>query len=281
MTHYQSSALENNNPNALFRAKVQGVTLTLYKTGKLLLQGEVAMMVKYEIDELLEQGEVIDSPLKLAIIGSDEVGTGDYFGPVVVCCCLVPPEEFSYFMSLGVRDSKQLSDRKIRLLAPLIMGRIHYSVVTLNNPEYNEVMKIPDMNMNKIKAILHHRAIQKMLNKKLHYDRIIVDAFTTSEHFKRYLSHQAPLGVPIELIEKAEDQYLSVASASIIARFTFLEAMDSLEKEMGFPLPKGAGAPVDQVIQEILTDSSKEILYKIAKVNFKNTEKVQSKNTSF
>ncbi|MFA6627829.1 MAG: ribonuclease HIII [Bacilli bacterium] len=276
INHYQDQALNNTHSTVLFRANIQGATLTIYRTGKLLLQGANCLSLENDIQTLLGLSVTKQiQPLGQAIIGSDEVGTGDYFGPITVCSCLVPLEDMAYFQDLGLKDSKKISDPVIKRLAPLIMKRISYSVVILHNQEYNTVMKKDDMNMNKIKAILHYRAIQKMLDKHLPYDDIIVDGFTTPAHFNRYLANQPSLGVPIHLIEKAEDQYLSVAAASIIARYTFLDAFESLRVESGYPLPKGAGPLVDAMIRTILADHPLAYLQEIAKINFKNTQKAQ------
>ena len=46
-------------------------------------------------------------------IGCDEVGTGDYFGPLVVCCAYVPEELISKLQAMGIKDSKALEDPEI------------------------------------------------------------------------------------------------------------------------------------------------------------------------
>ena len=71
-------------------------------------------------------------------IGSDEVGTGDYFGPIVVCSAYVKKEDIPFLEELGVKDSKKLDDNKIMEIVPLIIKKIPYSSIILTNKEYNQ-----------------------------------------------------------------------------------------------------------------------------------------------
>ena len=50
---------------------------------------------------------------QLSMIGSDEVGTGDYFGPITVCAAYVRQDQIHLLKELGVQDSKNLNDEKI------------------------------------------------------------------------------------------------------------------------------------------------------------------------
>ena len=54
-------------------------------------------------------------------IGSDEVGTGDFFGPVVVTASYVSKDNIPFLEELGVRDSKKLTDQKILEIVPKII----------------------------------------------------------------------------------------------------------------------------------------------------------------
>ena len=50
--------------------------------------------------------------------------------------------------------------------------------------------------------------------------------------------------------------------------------MDKLSKEVGINLPKGAGPKVDIIGKEIVKKYGKDKLKEIAKLNFKNTNKI-------
>ena len=124
--------------------------------------------VDYSIKDVLndkvnmEKKEEIVIPLEISSVGSDEVGTGDYYGPIVVTASYVNKEDISFLTELGVKDSKKLSDEQILKIVPKIIKKIKYKTIMLSNKEYNEKYG-KDMNMNKIKAVLHNKVL------KIHY----------------------------------------------------------------------------------------------------------------
>jgi len=129
--------------------------------------------------------------------------------------------------------------------------------------------------MNKIKAILHNKALYQLLNKdKYYYDLILMDEFA-----KKYIYYNYLKGIPnvvrnITFTTKAEDKCLSVACASIISRYIFLKEMKKLSDELNMIIPKGASGTVDNAGKEIVSKYGKDKLNSIAKLNFKNTNKI-------
>ena len=71
-------------------------------------------------------------------IGSDEAGSGDYFGPLTVCAAYVTKDHVKILKELGVDDSKKLTDAKIVELAEQLVTFIPHSLLTLDNVKYNE-----------------------------------------------------------------------------------------------------------------------------------------------
>ncbi len=209
----------------------------------------------------------------MIIIGTDEVGTGDVFGPVVVCACAVKEESIDYLNTLGITDSKKITDTKIVKLSKLIKDHCHIQILVLNNTKYNELVK--RKNLNEIKALLHNLAIYNMTVKDgIKYDKIIIDGFCTQELYFKYLKNEKNFVKDVNLIPKAESQYLSVACASVIARNVFLDEMIKLSNYVKLNLQKGASKLVDAQIQEILSLYDKEKLLSISKANFKNIKNV-------
>ncbi|XP_023226475.1 uncharacterized protein LOC111627138 [Centruroides sculpturatus] len=109
------------------------------------------------------------------VIGSDETGAGDYFTPLVVAAVFVPPTNWDYFRSLGVRDSKELSDRQVLQIFELIKKRIKSSVRYLNQSEYNHLSK--KYNANELKTLLHFQALLALADRLEGVDLAIVDDF--------------------------------------------------------------------------------------------------------
>lgn len=276
---YHDYKLELTTPYMIFRAKIKMATITIYKTNKLLIQGNDSIQVYQEICQALRIKPKITKPpqktfdLALSIIGSDEVGTGDYFGGIVVCACFIGKEQILETSKLGLNDSKKISDQKIKRIAPQLISKLKHSVIYLNNEKYNLITNKFNTNLNKIKAILHNKALIQLLDKNINYDKIIIDGFTSTEKYFSYLQNQKRIIENVILEEKSETKYLAVAVASIIARYYFIKKLDELSKTYGYNLPKGAGKPVDLVLNKIITDGKKDILKYIAKVNFQNTNK--------
>lgn len=290
--YYQDLKRDKTPQYATFQAEEAGTIITLYDSGKVVFQGLSADIdanmwfdlemhknkrdVRKEIDskEEKKKDEKDYRYYNLSAIGSDEVGTGDYFGPIVVTASFVDKKDHLYLIDLGIRDSKKLTDEKIIKIAPEIIKKFPHVTYVLDNPTYN---KNSNYNMNKMKAILHNKVLVGLLEKdSYHYERIIVDQFV---YPKKYFEHiaEAPKKVKnILFLTKAEDKNLSVAVSSIIARYTFLTLMDKLSAKYKITIPKGAGPKVDEVGKEIVEIYGAEELNNIAKLNFKNTDKIKS-----
>ena len=272
---YQDFMQEVNNPYIVFSAKVDGCVINLYTSNKCTFQGENALdevMIWQDIEEINQKNWKIETNH----IGSDEVGTGDFFGPVIVCACYIEESDINFINDLGVTDSKKLSDEKIKEIAPKLIKRLVYSCLVCDNETYN-IQINKGLNMNSIKAILHNRAFINVINKKnLSNPKIVIDQFADEKNYYNYLKMtKDPIISNIIFQTKGETYSPAVACASIIARFRFLEKMEELSKHYKLgEIPKGASQLVDTFGQLFIKVYGKEELIKIAKMNFKNVEKI-------
>ncbi|MGI6767695.1 MAG: ribonuclease HIII [Bacilli bacterium] len=283
---YQDFEVEHTNNYTLFRAKYKSATLTIFKTMTMIIQGGGAKKMYTEICELLnleapkeKKTPAIASELNLSIIGTDEVGTGDFFGPIVVAGAFVPKNKIPLMVRMGIKDSKKITDEKVRMLGPKLMKELQHSILVLDNVKYNYLTRICHYNMNKLKALLHNNVIYNILQNVKEYDQIVIDAFTTKDKYFDYLQGEKIKIKEVVLEEKAESKYLAVAAASIIARYGFIYEFEKLSKKVGLELPKGAGAKVDLAISKILKTQNERYFDVIAKTNFKNLEKVKRKDS--
>ena len=122
---------------------------------------------------------------------------------------------------------------------------------------------------------MHNRSLYQLIQEeKPTYDYIIVDEFAREARYYEYLSDQKVVQKGITFLTKAEDISLAVACASIISRYLFLKEFDKISDSLHIPLPKGAGKDVDTIGEEIVEKYGKEKLKEIAKVNFKNTDRI-------
>ncbi len=295
ISYYEDKKRDKTPSYAVFQAEEGGTIITLYESGKVMFQGvsaDVDANMWKEVEAHLNNGKLpVENQKKekekksneelyeerkkyyyVNSVGSDEVGTGDYFGPIVVTASYVSRDNIPFLEELGVRDSKKLTDDKILKIVPKIISKIPYETIIYTNEEYNAH---PEYNMNKVKAILHNKAILGLLKKdNFNYEKVIVDQFCYPKNYFGYLKESNNVFRKITFTTKAEDKCLSVACGSLISRYVFIKEMDKMSKSLGKMVPKGAGTTADEFGKWIIKEKGKDILKKIAKLNFKNTNKI-------
>ena len=280
--YYKDKVRDKKIPYAIFQAQEEDTVITLYESGKAMFQGTSAdvdaAMWGTVLDNTKEKQEEKKKKEKkyynCSSVGSDEVGTGDYFGPIVVTATYVKKEDIKKLEDLGVGDSKKITDEKIKKIAPELAKIVKYRSIILTNKEYNEKYT-KNVNMNKIKAIMHNKVLyQLMQEEKPEVDYIIVDEFARENRYYEYLNGIKDIQRNITFMTKAEDKNLAVAAGSIISRYIFLKEFDKLSDNLHIPLPKGAGKDVDTIGEEVVEKYGEEKLQEIAKLNFKNTERI-------
>lgn len=286
---YNDMLRQKTPPYAIFQADTGDTIVTLYESGKAMFQGvsadiEAGLWTTIEkdkdnIDYFMDvddnkkkKEEEITIPLDISSVGSDEVGTGDYYGPIVVTASYVNKENIPFLTELGVKDSKKLSDEQILKIVPKIIKKIPYKTIMLSNTEYNERYG-KDMNMNKIKAVLHNKVLSEMI-KDNNYDYIVVDQFEPEKSYYNHLNDSTNIVQNITFITKAEDKCLSVAVSSLISRYIFIKEIDKLGDKYGIFLPKGANYYVEDVGIKLVEKYGKDILKNVAKLNFSNTDRI-------
>ena len=267
---HEHALTPSKNPYIRYFLKLPQASVSVYTSGKVLLQGEAAenyaSLFGYQVAQ-------VTSGQDFPLIGTDEVGNGSYFGGLSVVASFVTPDQHDFLRRLGVGDSKTLTDQKIRQIAPLLKEKIQHQALLLSPSKYNEVIG-ERYNAVSVKVALH--AIFLLLQKGVEPEKIVIDAFTSSQNYEKYLKNEANhFPNPVTLEEKAEGKYLAVAVSSIIARDLFLENLENLGRELGYQLPSGAGAASDKVASQILQAYGMNGLGFCAKLHFKNTEKAK------
>ena len=274
LEHYQTSLAPSKNPYIRYFLRLPQATVSIYTSGKVLLQGEGAeKYARFFGYQVVEENRGQNFPL----IGTDEVGNGSYFGGLAVVASFVTPDQHDFLRKLGVGDSKTLTDQKIHQIAPILKEKIQHQALLLSPSKYNEVIG-DRYNAVSVKVALHNQAIYLLLQKGLQPEKIVIDAFTSAKNYDKYLAQEANrFSNPIRLEEKAEGKYLAVAVSSIIARDLFLENLENLGRELGYQLPSGAGTASDKVASQILQAYGMQGLNFCAKLHFKNTEKAKKR----
>lgn len=280
--YYTPKKRDKQIPYVLLQADDNDTVITMYTSGKVMFQGvsaDVDAMMWQEMmgvskEEKKKKEKQDQKYHNCNSVGSDEVGTGDYFGPIVVTASYVTRGDVKFLEELGVCDSKKINDEKILKIAPQIAKRVKYRSLILSNLEYN-TKYTKDSNMNKIKSIMHNKVLYQLVHEEQpEYDYIIVDEFAREARYYGYLTGINDVQRDITFMTKAEDKNLAVACSSIISRYIFLKEFDKLSDSLGIPLVKGAGSEVDKIGEEVVEKYGKEKLKEIAKLNFANTKRI-------
>lgn len=284
--HYENKKTPAKAQYVRFTAKLTDTVVTVYNSGKVMFQGAGAEREAGKWGEAdnasakvsgAKGDKLPDNFAKLSVLGSDETGTGDFFGPITVAACFVPADKVALAHELGVKDSKLLTDEYMRKIAPDLREAFVHKVLTLKNEKYNKV-QAQGWSQGKIKALLHNQALKHVLAKMepLKPDAILIDQFAERGIYYNHIKGEKEIIRENVLFStKAEGLHVSVACASIIARVAFLEEMDRMSTEAGVTLPKGAGKIVDEAAAKIILKHGEEYLKSLTKWHFANTGKAK------
>lgn len=274
---YNDFSVESLEDYVIFKAKYEDICIKIYQNNngeyKATFSGENALNEALIFDEnaqIKEKKEPISVTWldELDQIGSDEVGVGDLFGPTVVVAVYASAKDIEYLKKIGIKDSKKLSDEKIREIAPKIMRKLTYSSLTMTNKKLNEEMEKGRKKLA-LEARMHNRAHLNVL-KKINKDvPIYIDQFLPPKTYHKYLGED-DVALNIYFKTKGESYYPSIAAASIIARFIFLTRMDELNAQYKTCFPLGAGKQVDIFLLDFLNNHSKDEIKDLVKAHFKN-----------
>ena len=241
------------------RVKDKDIFFVLYNTGKMVFQESKGF---YDLlDRILIREEH-------NVIGTDEAGKGEWYGPLVVAGVALTPEDTISLRKMGVSDSKGLSPFRIYEIGNVLQNSEIKKEVKILPPEiYNNLyadFKKEKKNLNDILLWAHGEIINDLLT-RIHPEktRVVVDKFDSSQTPKRFETPEK-FKVPITQKTGGESE-VAVAAASVLAKFTFEEELKKLNQE--FALDVRTMNP-----EEI----PEEILPVVAKLHFKNVKRIKN-----
>ncbi len=256
----------SNNKNDYFKMTIQG-------------EDPLSIAKLYSLEEKIipkKQKVEKESPYFIDVdsqIGSDEVGTGDFLLPIVVCAAYVDHETMKLIEKYNINDSKKLTDQKIMEIIPLIINKVHYVAKVLENDRYNNAYE-KGFNMNKIKAILHNHCLYELHKVCPYVQNVYMDQFVSEDLYYSYLTSIKNVEKNIIFKEKGETYFPSVALASCIARYLFLQNKEFKESKLGYKIPLGAGKDTIDFASKFINEKGIDEFKKLAKLNFANYKEI-------
>jgi ribonuclease HIII len=250
------------------------------KGNKIVLQGNKELNLYKRVSELifgekLFEDEKPELEPEYPYIGTDESGKGDYFGPLVIAGAYITQETGKYLRTLGIRDSKELSDQQIKQFAAAIKKRneIIYDVVLISPEKYNQLYEKLN-NLNRLMGWAHARVIENLLN-KCDASEVISDKFANEKLILNALQEKGRL-INLKQVTKAE-KFTAVAAASILAREAVIKWFNIQSKKYKSKIPKGSSSEVEKVANRFLENYGEEIMSKLVKLHFKTSQKIFNK----
>ena len=261
----------------LFSGKKKGISISLYQSGKLMIQGkEMHEFIEFYIEPEIIKNFTFTNPEEYVDrtphIGTDETGKGDFFGSLCIAGVYADEEGILKLLKMGVKDNKKLSDKKVIEFAKEIKQNFIHDILKIHPPKYNELYD-KFKNLNRMLAWCHATVIENMVEKS-HCNRVIIDQFASESLISSAVERKTK-NLSLNIHPRAEEDVV-VAAAAILARSAFLDSLTKLGEEVGFELPKGASEATKEIGRKIVKKLGAEGLEKVCKKHFRTYEEVLS-----
>lgn len=262
-------------PYTIFSAKKKGVSVSLYQSGKLMIQGkEMGELMEFYIEPEILKSFTFSHPEeyvdKSPHIGSDEAGKGDFFGSLCVASVYADSEGVIKLLNMGIKDSKKMSDDKVLKFDKIIRNEFAHQIIRLHPPKYNELYS-KFKNLNPMLAWAHSTVVGNLVE-ETQCKKVIIDQFASEKLITSFVEKKAK-GLDLILRHKAEEDVV-VAAAAVLARAAFLKSIDMLSEEIDMTLLKGASAAVKALAKKIVSTKGRDTLDKVCKMHFKTYDEV-------
>ncbi len=235
--------------------KSKDFIINVYQTNTITIEGTLKDRIYIKLINICNENNYL---------GSDEVGVGDFFGPVIYCTVFFNNSTMEVLKEkkINIKDSKKIKDSEIINIYNNIKDNISYNyeiAYDINNRELNSIGQ---------KVYNHHKNINKFSEENVTNN--VIDLFTTEKSFFKYSNEMnIKWDSNIILETKADSKFLVVALASIIARAIFLDEIKKIEEKYNLKIPLGNTENVKKTINKFIKEYSKDELAKICKVSFK------------
>ena len=271
----------DKKPHTLYCARNQNTFIAVYEKGpKILVQGKGASdFVEFVLEgQILEVGSVHKDKLAdfRPHFGVDESGKGDFLGPLVIAGVYADKESAQWLSSLGIMDSKRIQSKaKIFRLAEKIQQnpKIVFKVILISPRRYNEMYE-EFQNLNSLLAWGHSQTYASLaeLVPDCHY--ALSDQFANRKVLESFMKKKK-LKLILEQRHRAEEDII-VASASILARHSFLKWMNAKTRSTGIDFALGASEKVIEAGKHLKKKYGKENLQEYVKMHFKTLQEIQN-----
>lgn len=243
-----------SNDYELLRIEDGNISIIVYKSGKLVFNDspESKKLLSYVLEKEVEYDY---------ILGTDEVGKGEWYGPLVVVCAALTPSEMAKFREMGVRDSKSIKLPILMHLAErIVKNKITWKPLMISPQTFNQKFaefKRENKTLNELLAWAHSAAIRDMLDLiTFRKAKVLIDKFDVEKTYRRLYGLDESR---LTILQTSKETEVAVNVASILAKYVFEKEVDKLDNFYNIDLRKATPSKIDP-----------QILPQVAKIHFKN-----------
>ncbi len=185
-------------------------------------------------------------------LGIDDAGRGPVIGPMVLAGCMIHKKIENELKKLGVKDSKQLTQKRREFLEGRIKEIAEAFEVVVIYPDDINSSQDSGIKLNEIEAIACSEIINK-INREDKKIKVVLDCPSTSIiKWKDFLKTKIKTLSNLEIVceHKADRNYISVSAASILAKCVREKEMEKLKEKFGKEI--GSGYTSDPLTQKFL-----------------------------
>ena len=165
----------------------------------------------------------------------------------VIAGVIVPEKMDKVLERMGVKDSKRLTPNRRTILSRKLKKMFEYEIVVISAREIDE-LRASGVNLNEIEKNAMESIILKLKPEKAIVDAVDVKA----QRFQDNLCKDTGFDVIAE--HKADDKYIEVSAASIIAKAERDAQIQEINKEFIKSGGIGSGYPSDPTTKKFLTN---------------------------
>ena len=207
------------------------------------------------------------------ILGIDEAGRGSVLGPLVIAGVVIDKRKEAILDNMGVKDSKKLTPKRRKVLARKLKKMFVWDTVIYSAQDIDN-LRAQGINLNEIE-----RKGMGELIAKLDFDEAIVDAVDVKpQRFQDRLAQAT--GKKVKAEHKADDKYIEVSAASIIAKQTRDEAIAEINKKFEDVGGIGSGYPSDPTTKEFLSNYTYNEMPEFVRKSWSTVAKLKTVQTT-
>lgn len=200
-------------------------------------------------------------------LGIDEAGRGAVIGPLVMAGVEVTKYAIEQLKELKVRDSKQLTPSQRERLYDEINKIVRATYIEIAFP--TEIDKwVVTKNLNKLEEEMAKRIMRKSKASVIILDSFSANAISLASRLQKAFGDKK-----IIVEHKADEKYIIVGAASIIAKVTRDRHIKRLGKDVG------SGYPSDPITQQFIKEHINEKdMQQHIRQSWATTEKIRKKS---